>query len=426
MYQEYYGLTTDPFRLSPDHSFCLRHSTFAKARAYMQFAADRAEGFVMITGRPGTGKTTLIEDVLAELDGRRVTAAKLVSSQLDAEDLLHMVAFHFGLNPQGRGKSALLLELQGTFAGLLADNRRPLLIIDEAQGLTREALEELRLLTNLRVGPQPMLQIFLVGQDELRDMVRDPRMEQLHQRLIASCHLEPLDFQQTVRYVMHRLRVAGWSGNPLLRAEVFVPLFRFSRGVPRRINLFMGRLLLHGWLETRSELTGADAGTILTELQQEHLAPAEEDGDDLLDRPLDPGAIDPALLLPEPAVPAPPVATHTSPAPADQPSPGAPAQPAPKQPQAPHPAAATPAQPTTNIAEPASRLARPAIASQMLDTRVDLVLTRRPRRRGWIRPVLLGLLLAGLLAALWLAWRHGLLEPGKLQSLLSDYLSTLR
>lgn len=300
MYQEFFGLKTDPFRLSPDHRFCLRHATFEKARAYMQFAVHRAEGFVMVTGRPGTGKTTLIDDVLDEIDGQDVVAAKLVSAQLEAEDLLRMTAFNFGIPSTGISKSELLLEMQGFFANCIADNQRALLVIDEAQGLSVSALEELRLLTNLRINEQPMLQIFLVGQDGLRDLVLDPRMEQLHQRLIASCHLEPLDFKQTASYVMHRLKVAGWSGNPRLRAAAFPPLYRFSQGVPRRINLFMGRMLLHGWLEELTELGGNEANAIFEELKKEHLTPAQQENP-LWDRPFtaDPDELDESLLMPD-------------------------------------------------------------------------------------------------------------------------------
>ncbi len=277
MYHDFYGLTSDPFRLSPDHGFCLRHPSFSKAKAYMHFAIEQAEGFVMITGSPGTGKTTLIDDLLSDVDGHEVTTAKLVSSQLEAEDMLLLVAYNFGLNPSGAKKSTLLMELQGMFASMLADGKRPLLIIDEAQGLSLEALEELRLLTNLRIRGLPMLQIFLVGQDKLRDLVMDPRMEQVHQRMIATCHLEPLDFRQTTAYVMHRLKTVGWHGQPRIRAHIFPVLYRFSRGTPRRINLFMGRLLLHGWLEEKNILSDEDANTVYDELKIEHLVPSYPD-----------------------------------------------------------------------------------------------------------------------------------------------------
>ncbi len=235
-----------------------------------------------------------------DVDGREVTTAKLVSSQLEAEDLLHMVAYNFGLTlNQGESKSSLLLELENLFTSMFAGNMRPLLIIDEAQGLSLNALEELRLLTNLRIESQPMLQIFLVGQDELRDLVMDPRMEQVHQRLIATCHLEPLDFRQTAAYVMHRLKTAGWNGKPKIRAQIFPILYHFSHGTPRRINLFMGRILLHGWLEDKDELGREEAEGVFDELKQEHLVPQQPDA--LLGENLDFDGedIDSALLMPD-------------------------------------------------------------------------------------------------------------------------------
>ncbi len=299
MYHDFYGLTSDPFRLSPDHSFCLRHPSFSKAKAYMQFAVERAEGFVMITGRPGTGKTTLIDDLISDIDGHEVTTATLVSSQLEAEDMLLMVAYNFGLKPTGGHKATLLMELQGMFASMLVEGKRPLLIIDEAQGLPLSALEELRLLTNLRNQGQPMLQIFLVGQEKLRDLVMDPRMEQVHQRMIATCHLEPLDFRQTAAYVMHRMKTSGWQGRPRIRAHIFPVLYRFSRGTPRRINLFMGRLLLHGWLEEKEILSDRDANSVYEELKIEQLVSTHTDNLLQDGLPYEKQDIDESLLMPD-------------------------------------------------------------------------------------------------------------------------------
>jgi len=286
MYHEYYNLSSDPFRLSPDNRFCQRHPGFAKAKAYMQFAVERGEGFVMITGRPGTGKTTLIDDVLADLGREEFLCAHLVSAQLEAEDLLRMVAFNLGMPVRSGDKAGLLAEMQRFLAEQVAGGRRVLLVVDEAQGLSLEALEELRLLTNMQVGDRPMLQIFLVGQDGLRERIQDPSMEQLHQRLIATCHLEPLDFKQSAAYVLHRFKVAGWNGRPKLRAHVFPALYRFSHGIPRRINLFMGRLLLQGWLEEKEELSEADAQEVWEDLRQEQLVSTWETGEAHVDASL--------------------------------------------------------------------------------------------------------------------------------------------
>jgi len=275
MYSEYYGLKADPFRLSPDHQFCLPHRSFAKAKAYMRYALHRNEGFVMITGAPGTGKTTLIDDLLAGIDQSEFSIGRLVSVQVEADDILRLVANEFGINTEQSDKSDILRVLATQFTRNFKQGKRSLLIVDEAQGLALSALEELRLLTNLRVGGHPMLQIFLVGQEELRDMVTRPELEQLNQRMIASYHMEPLKPDEFVAYVLHRLTVAGWRGSPHFKSELFPQLFKFSNGLPRRINHICSRLLLHGFLEEKSELAADDIEIVIKELRAEHYSITE-------------------------------------------------------------------------------------------------------------------------------------------------------
>jgi len=272
MYRKHYGLTADPFRLSPDQAFCLPHRSFAKAKAYMRYAMHRGEGFVMITGAPGTGKTTLIDDLLAGVRESEFSIARLVSAQVEADDILRMVAAEFGLSAGRMEKSELLRLLSNLFTSNFKQGKRSLLIVDEAQGLGLSALEELRLLTNFRNGGQPMLQIFLVGQEELRDMVTSPELEQLNQRMIAAYHMEPLKPNEFVAYVLHRLTVAGWKGNPGFKPNLFPELFRFSNGLPRRINHICSRLLLHGFLEEKAVLDAADMEIVIKELRAEHYA----------------------------------------------------------------------------------------------------------------------------------------------------------
>src|SRR6056297_670069 len=192
MYEVFYDFKAEPFRLSPDYRFCFNHSGYARARAYMSYAFMRAEGFVMITGRPGTGKTTLIGELIDGLAVDEVATANLVCTQLQADDLLKTVAFSFGVNAGGADKAELLQHLSLRLHRWHRDGKRALLIVDEAQDLSVSAIEELRLLTNIQVDGQPLLQIFLLGQPELRDLVLSPEMEQVHQRIVAACHLEGL------------------------------------------------------------------------------------------------------------------------------------------------------------------------------------------------------------------------------------------
>lgn len=271
MYENFYNFKAEPFRLSPDHRFCFKHQSYAKAKAYMQYAFQRAEGFVMITGRPGTGKTTLVSDLVESLPTNQVSVAMLVCTQLGADDLLRMVADAFGLKSSEGHKSTLLQELTKVFISSHKMGKRALLIIDEAQDLSTSALEELRLLTNLQINRQPLLQIFLLGQEELRDMVQQPNMEQVHQRLVAACHLATLSEEDTKSYIKHRLLQVGWNGDPAISEAVYPVIHKVSHGIPRRINMICSRLLLHGCVEGIHKIGIADAKTVLTEIQHEQL-----------------------------------------------------------------------------------------------------------------------------------------------------------
>ena len=271
MYDRFYQLTAEPFRLSPDHRFCFNHKSYAKAKAYMQYAFERAEGFVMVTGRPGTGKSTLVNDLVDTLSSSGAKVAKLVSTQLEASDLLRMVAHSFGLQTENLDKATILQRLDKLLMSLHNDGRRALLIIDEAQDLSQSAMEELRLLTNLQLNSQPLMQIFLLGQEELRALVQAPGMEQVQQRLVAACHLEQLKEDETKSYIIHRLEQVGWQGDPAISNAVYPVIFRFTAGIPRRINQACSRLFLHGSVEGSHKLGVEDARTVINELQQEQL-----------------------------------------------------------------------------------------------------------------------------------------------------------
>jgi general secretion pathway protein A len=278
MYERFFNLTAEPFRLSPDHRFCYKYPHYARVRAYMAYALRRAEGFVMLTGPVGSGKTTLISDVVEYLVDERIDVASLVSTRLAPEEMLRMVAFTFGVDARALDKPTILQHLTTRFLTLQGEGRRALLIVDEAQDLTAHALEELRLLTNLEQHGAPLLQVFLLGQPELRDLLRDKLMEPVYQRIIAASHLNPLTEEETKNYVEYRLRVVGWKSDPAISAPVFRIIYRFSEGLPRRINLVCNRLLLQCFVEQRHQVSIADAHAVVDKLQGEKLAP-----DNLLD-----------------------------------------------------------------------------------------------------------------------------------------------
>jgi putative secretion ATPase (PEP-CTERM system associated) len=295
MFEGFYNLRADPFRLTPDPHFAFGHPTYAKALAYMRYALESGEGFVLITGSPGTGKTTLIEDVLGKLEMEKVLTARLTSTQVEADDLLRLVGYSFGLEVEGADKATVLRHIERFLREQAQDGRRVLLIVDEAQGLDATALEELRLLANLQAGTHPLVQVFLLGQEKLRDVMGEPGMEQLHQRIVAACHLTALNAEQTQAYIEHRLRRAGWSDYPTISLGAYRLVFSATRGIPRRINLVAGRLLLHGSVEQKYELGGEDVRLVVQELHEELAYPAMDDA--VLDaghyETLDRGGVDP-------------------------------------------------------------------------------------------------------------------------------------
>jgi len=269
VYKSCYNLQGQPFRLSPDYRFSFSHRTYDEAKAYLKYATSEGEGFVVITGAPGTGKTTLIAALLAELDTTRVKVATLANEQLDSRELVERVNDAFEL-PADNGV-APLPKLMRFLNQNNDEGGRAILIVDEAQALTNEALEELRLLSNLQNYDGLLLQVFLLGQDPLLEMIRAPGMEQLQQRLIAASHLEPLQLNETVAYVEHRLRRVGWQNDPTFTEESMNLIHKFSGGVPRRINLICHRLFLRGGLEQKHKLHGEDALHVIVELHKEGL-----------------------------------------------------------------------------------------------------------------------------------------------------------
>lgn len=276
MYESSYQLHTDPFRLEPDPKFCFEHERFRKGRAYMKYALSQGDGVLMITGHPGTGKTMLVEYFLRELDRSTLLTANLLNTQVEEDDLFRMVGFGFGMNVRNLDRATILQDLQEFLVTKRRSGHRALLIVDEAQNLSPSALEQLRMLTNLRDKSRPLLQLFLIGQKQLNELVHTPAMEPLYQRLIAASHLEPLGLEETVAYIQHRLRCAGWRGDPHFTKAVRVLIYRFSGGYPRLINKICGRVLLYGSVGGKHRLDSKDFFSALDQVQDEYLMPGNE------------------------------------------------------------------------------------------------------------------------------------------------------
>jgi len=301
IYKTRYRLRDHPFRLGPDHRFSLDHPSYANAKAYLEYAISQGEGFIAITGEPGTGKTTLIHGLLAGLDKKHIQVATLTCAQLDPRSLIEMVVTSFSLQRNEGSKASLLAELEAFLVKQSRSGRHAVLIVDEAQGMSPESLEELRLLSNLQHDNRLLMQVFLVGQEHLLDMIHAPGMEHLQQRLIAASHLEPLDLEETVAYVEHRLCHVGWQGDPAITEEALRLVHKFSGGVPRRINLICHRLFLYGGLEQKHELAGEDARHVIDELHNERVLPPALSSGDLSGEGVEAESRDteaPALSLP--------------------------------------------------------------------------------------------------------------------------------
>jgi putative secretion ATPase (PEP-CTERM system associated) len=268
VYQSYYNLTGKPFRLSPDPAFFFPSRGHKRALAYLRYGLNQDEGFVVITGSPGTGKTTLAKILLQEMDAS-VVVAHLTTTQLEADDMLRMVAASFGLRYEGLDKAGLLKSLEHFLLARSREHKRALLVIDEAQNLPSRSLEELRMLSNLQVGDKALLQIFLLGQEQFRHMLDNPTLEQLRQRVIANYHLTPLGADECQRYVESRLNHVGWNNDPHFAEIAHELIHQYSDGIPRRINMLCDRILLYGCMEETHEITGEVVNLVKAELDEE-------------------------------------------------------------------------------------------------------------------------------------------------------------
>lgn len=275
MYKAFYGLSCEPFQINPDPRFYYASKQHRRAKAYLEYGVMRNEGFIVITGEVGAGKTTVVRGLLDSLDAGKVVAANLVTTMLDAEDTLRMVAAAFGVRSKDISKSDLLITLEAFLVSQTSQGKRCLLIVDEAQNLTRQAVEELRMLSNFQFGQQALLQTFLVGQPEFRTILQSPDMQQLRQRVTATCHIGPLDQTDTRNYIEHRLKCAGASPErPNFDAASFEAIFKATSGIPRRINMVCDRLLLSGYLNGRDSFGQEQVNEIVSEIADESGLPA--------------------------------------------------------------------------------------------------------------------------------------------------------
>lgn len=259
MYESYYGFTERPFQLSPDPRFFFATNHHQRALSYLQYGLDQGEGFIVITGPIGTGKTTIARNLLNNISDSDIVAAQLVTTKLSPEELLDLVAAEFKIKVEGHSKAETLQAIEKFLIDLNKQGKRALLLVDEAQNLPAETVEELRMLSNFQLDNKPLIQSFLLGQEELKGIIQAPNMEQFRQRIIASAHLQPLSLEEVKDYINHRIHQAGCERDDLFSEKAFSLIHEKTLGVPRKINIFVDRLLLFAFLE---ELKSIDADAI--------------------------------------------------------------------------------------------------------------------------------------------------------------------
>jgi len=285
MYENFFGFTARPFQLMPDTRFFYKSAGHQRALAYMRYGLQQGQGFIVITGDVGTGKSLLLNALVNEMDTERLVPVRITSSRLDHEQVLKVIAGALGLDYEGRDKAALLRDIESACQRATAAGKRVIVLLDEAQNLPTDGLEELRMLSNVEHCGQPILQCFLLGQREFRHTLRSPGLEQLRQRVIAAYHLRPLSESETRQYIQHRLKTVGWRDDPRIEEPVYALVTAATLGVPRRINLLMDRLLLNCGLDELHYIDEERTRTVIREVELEVGSgnlPADEDEGDVI------------------------------------------------------------------------------------------------------------------------------------------------
>ncbi|KDM90760.1 XrtA/PEP-CTERM system-associated ATPase [Photobacterium galatheae] len=268
MYEAHFGFTDKPFKLSPDPRFFFASPHHEKALSYLQYGLSLGEGFIVVSGPVGTGKTILVHRLLSGID-ESIVAVQMSTTRLSPDELVKLVASKFGVATEGLSKADILKRFEQYLYGLRQQGRRAVLLVDEAQNLPAESIEELRMLSNFQFNDKPLLQSFLLGQEELKSIIRLPEMEQLRQRIIASCNLQPFTADQVKEYILHRLSCVGWRGTPALSDGVFEAITRYTHGVPRKINILADRIFLFACMEGLSAINTVNVEKVIAEMSHE-------------------------------------------------------------------------------------------------------------------------------------------------------------
>jgi putative secretion ATPase (PEP-CTERM system associated) len=267
MYKRFFGLKENPFNVNPDPRFLFQTREIQEALACLAYGIQRRKGFVLLSGEVGTGKTTLLNKLLEQLRGERVTTAFIFNPRLSVDQFLHFMMADFGISCEFHMKSQVLLQLNPWLLERYRSGETAVLIVDEAQNLSLEVLEEIRLLTNLETSTEKLLQIVLSGQPELENLISQPALRQLRQRITLRCKMTPLTLEETRGYISERLRIAGANGDSVFNPDALEMVFRFSDGIPRVINLLCEHALITAFAEDQRPVLADTIQTVAHEFE---------------------------------------------------------------------------------------------------------------------------------------------------------------
>jgi len=273
MYQRFFGLRESPFNVNPDPRYLYMTRHIHEALAGLTYGIQNRRGFILLTGEVGTGKTTLLNRLLDWLRGQHVATAYIFNSQLEVNHLFDYMMADFEIPCESREKSQVLLRLNTWLLERYRAGETAALIVDEAQNLSPEVLEEIRLLTNLETATEKLLQIVLTGQPELEEKLKLPQLRQLRQRITLRCRTTPLSLEETFGYVAERLRIAGANGEPIFSKEAIQILHVYSRGIPRVVNLLCEHSMINAYVDSLRPVPAHLVEEVAKEFQLDEIAP---------------------------------------------------------------------------------------------------------------------------------------------------------
>ena len=273
MYQRFFGLKESPFNVNPDPRYLYLTRQIQEALAGLTYGIQNRKGFILLTGEVGTGKTTLLNRLLDWLHGQRISTAYIFNSRLEVDHLFDYMMADFEIPCESREKSQVLLKLNQWLLERYRAGKTAVLIVDEAQNLAPEVLEEIRLLTNLETSTEKLLQIVLTGQPELEEKLKMPSLRQLRQRITLRCHTGPLTLEETFGYIAERLRIGGANGEPIFSKEAIQTVHLYSHGIPRVVNLLCEHSMINAYVDSLRPVPAHMVEEVAREFQLDEIAP---------------------------------------------------------------------------------------------------------------------------------------------------------